>query len=249
MKAMIIGSTMPVLEIGLDDGEAIFAESGQLSWMSSQIQMETRTGLGGGGGFLGTIKRLAGGGTLFMTQYLAQGGEGHVAFAAKVPGHILQMEIGPGREMMLHRHGFVCGTPQIEISVALQRSLGAGLFGGDGFLLQKVAGRGVAWIELSGELVRKQLAPGETLRVHPGHVGAFDARVSFEITTVPGIKNKVFGGDGIFLASLTGPGEVWLQTLPIPILAGQIAEYIGGGEPTVAGAAGGLLGGALKELL
>ena len=120
---------------------------------------------------------------------------------------------------MIHRHGFLCATPQVQIGVAFQQSLGAGIFGGDGFLLQRASGQGTAWLELSGELVVRDLQPGETLRVHPGHVGAFQSSVSFQITTVPGIKKMIFGGDGIFLAALTGPGRIWLQTLPIARLA------------------------------
>ena len=116
---------------------------------------------------------------------------------------------------MIHRHGFLCATAQIQLGVGFQQSLGAGVFGGDGFLLQKVSGYGTAWLELSGEVIVKDLQPGETLRVHPGHVGAFTGGINFQITMVRGIKNLIFGGDGIFLASLTGPGRVWLQTLPI----------------------------------
>ena len=118
----------------------------------------------------------------------------------------------------------------MTIGVGFQQSLGAGIFGGDGFLLQKLSGIGMAWLELSGELIVKNLAPGEMLRVHPGHVGAFQSSVSFQITTVPGIKNMIFGGDGLFLAVLAGPGTVWLQTLPISRLAHQISEYLPRGE-------------------
>jgi uncharacterized protein (AIM24 family) len=188
--------------------------------------MSTRTQLGGGGGVLGILKRVAGGGSLFMTEYRAMSYAGEVAFAAKVPGHIVPIELGPGVEFMVHRHGFLCATPQVTIGVGFQQTLGAGVFGGNGFLLQRVAGVGTAWLELSGELVVKNLSPGETLRVHPGHVGAFQASVGFQITRVPGLRNMVFGGDGIFLAALTGPGAVWLQTLPISRLAHQISEYL-----------------------
>jgi uncharacterized protein (AIM24 family) len=160
-----------------------------------------------------------------MTEYRAIGAPGGISFATKLPGHIMPIEVGAGNEYMIHRHGFLCATSQIQISVGFQQSLGAGIFGGDGFLLQHVSGTGTAWIELSGELIMKDLQPGETLRVHPGHVGAFQACVSFQITTVPGIKNMIFGGDGIFLASLTGAGRIWLQTLPISKLAHKLMEY------------------------
>lgn len=226
MQSQIVGTTMPVLEFTLEPNETIISEAGELSWMGSSIQMTTHTQLGGGGGLFGVLKRVAGGGTLFMTEYRAIGARGELAFATKVPGHILPVEIGQGREYMIHRHGFLCATSQVQISVGFQQSLGAGIFGGDGFLLQHVSGQGTAWIELSGELIVKDLQPGETLRVHPGHVGAFQTSVSFQITTVPGIKNMIFGGDGIFLASLTGPGRVWLQTLPIARLAHALERYM-----------------------
>jgi len=226
MQSHILGTTMPVLEVALDPNESVISEAGQLSWMSSSIQMTTHTQYGGGGGVIGVLKRVAGGGSLFMTEYRAFGAPGTVSFAAKLPGHIVPIEVGAANEYMIHRNGFLCGTPQIQISVGFQQSLGAGIFGGDGFLLQRVSGTGTAWIELSGELIMKDLQPGETLLAHPGHVGAFQASVSFQITTVPGIKNMIFGGDGLFLASLTGPGKIWLQTLPISRLAHELMEYM-----------------------
>jgi uncharacterized protein (TIGR00266 family) len=250
MQSQIVGTTMPVLEFTLEPNEAIISEAGELSWMGSSIQMTTHTQLGGGGGLFGVLKRVAGGGTLFMTEYRAIGGRGELAFATKVPGHILPVEIGQGREYMIHRHGFLCATSQVQISVGFQQSLGAGIFGGDGFLLQHVSGQGTAWIELSGELIVKDLQPGETLRVHPGHVGAFQTSVSFQITTIPGIKNLIFGGDGIFLAALTGPGKVWLQTLPLAKLAHALREYMPSPsrEATQGGVVGGIVGSILDNM-
>ena len=139
MQSQIVGTTMPVLEFHLEPNESIISEAGELSWMSSSIQMTTHTQLGGGGGVFGVLKRVAGGGTLFMTEYRAIGARGEVVFATKVPGHILPVEIGRGCEYMIHRHGFLCATPQVEISVGFQQSLGAGIFGGDGFLLAALA--------------------------------------------------------------------------------------------------------------
>ncbi len=252
MKTQILGTTMPVLEVDLDPNESVFSESGELSWMTASIQMTTHTQMGGGGGLFGVIKRVAGGGSLFMTEYRAIQFPGMVSFATKVPGHIVPVELGQGPEYMVHRHGFLCATPQVTIGVGFQQSLGAGIFGGDGFLLQRVGGQGTAWLELSGELIRKDLAPGETLRVHPGHVGAFHASMGFQITMVPGIKNMIFGGDGIFLAVLQGPGTVWLQTLPISRLAHQIYEYLphNEGRQMSTGVAGGaLLGGIVGSIL
>jgi uncharacterized protein (AIM24 family) len=208
--------------------------------------------MGGGGGIFGVLKRVAGGGSIFMTEYRAYQYPGEVSFATKVPGHIVPIELGNGPEYLVHRHGFLCATTQVTIGVGFQQSLGAGIFGGDGFLLQKIGGMGTAWLELSGEMVVKNLAPGETLRVHPGHVGAFQSSVSFQITTVPGIKNMIFGGDGLFLAVLTGPGQVWLQTLPISRLAHQIGEYLprqDARQTTSAAVGGGLLGAIAGSIL
>jgi uncharacterized protein (TIGR00266 family) len=248
MQSRITGTTMPVLEFILEPNESIISEAGELSWMGSSIQMTTHTQFGGGGGLFGVIKRVAGGGSLFMTEYRAIGGSGELAFATKLPGHIVPVEVAPGHEYMIHRQGFLCATPQIQIGVGFQQSLGAGIFGGDGFLLQKVSGQGIAWLELSGELVVRDLQPGENLRVHPGHVGAFQASVSFQITTVPGIKNMIFGGDGLFLASLTGPGRIWLQTLPIAKLAHAIEKYLPREAPRQA-VEGGVVGGIVGSIL
>jgi uncharacterized protein (TIGR00266 family) len=250
MQNRVTGTTMPVLEFLLEHNDAIISEAGELSWMSPNVQMTTHTQFAGGGGFFGAIKRLAGGGSLFMTEYRAMGGPGELAFATRVPGHILPVEVAPGYEYFLHRHGFLCATEGVTLSVGFQQSLGAGIFGGDGFLLQKVGGQGTAWLELSGELVVRDLRPGETLLVHPGHVGAFQASVSFQITMVRGIKNLIFGGDGLFLAQLTGPGRIWLQTLPISRLAHQLMEYLPseGRRETQAGVLGGIVGSVLDNM-
>jgi uncharacterized protein (TIGR00266 family) len=251
MNHRITGTTMPVLEFALDHNDAVISEAGELSWMTASIQMTTHTQHAGGGGFLGVLKRVAGGGSLFMTEYRAYGAPGEVAFATRVPGHIVPVPVGNGYEYLIHRHGFLCATAGIELGVGFQQSLGAGIFGGDGFLLQKVSGQGTAWLELSGEVIIKDLAPGETLRVHPGHVGAFQSSVAFQIQRIPGLRNMIFGGDGIFLAALTGPGRVWLQTLPIARLAHQLQEYMpkaGREQAAEGGVVGGIVGNILKGM-
>ena len=242
MQDKILGTTMPVLEITLDPGEALFAESGELSWMTSSIVMSTSTQFGGGGGIGGVFKRAMGGSSIFMTEYQAQGSAGMVAFATRLPGQIFPIDIAPqpGMTYLGHRHAFVCANHGVELAIAFQQRLGAGVFGGDGFRLQKISGTGKAWVELSGEIVTYDLQQGEMLRVHPGHVGLFQDTVQFNITTVPGIKNKIFGGDGIFLAQLVGPGRVWLQSLPLSKLAQAISEYLPqGGQAVETGAAAG----------
>ncbi|HUX87128.1 MAG TPA: AIM24 family protein [Chloroflexota bacterium] len=250
MDHRIIGTVLPVLEITLDPGESIVSEPGELSWISGSIDLRTSTQIDGAKGLFGVLKRAVAGGGIFMTEYSARGGRGMVAFATKVPGQILPIEVTPGQTYVVHRHGFLCGSPGVELSIAFQRSLGAGVFGGEGFVLEKLGGTAQAWVELDGEIVTYDLQPGETLRVHPGHVGMFEQTVSFNLTTVPGITNAIFGGDGLFLAALTGPGRVWLQSAPLPALAHALTPYL----PRVAGdaaagGAGGVAGAVIGDLL
>ena len=245
MQHRILGTILPVLEIELEPNESIISVAGELSWMSSAIQLQASTQMGGGGGMFGAFKRVAGGATLFMTEYIARGDRGRLDFAAKVPGHIMPVQVQPGRGYMMHRHGFVCATPGVELSVGFQQSLGAGVFGGDGFRLQRLSGSCLAWVELGGEVFEYDLKPGETLRVHPGHVGMFEEGVRFEITRIKGIRNMIFGGDGIFLAAMTGPGKVWLQSLTLANLAHALSHYLVAGEAKAVGA-GAAIGAVLK---
>ena len=227
MDAKIVGTVMPVLELNMQPNDKVFAESGELSWISMAVQMQTSTSAGGQqGGFLGALGRAMAGGTLFMTEYTAVGGAGLLAFAAKLPGQIMAVDIQPGQGYMVHRHGFMCATLGVQFSIGFQQRLGAGVFGGTGFRLQRLQGQGTAWVELHGEVVPYDLQPGNTLRVHPGHVGMFQESVQFSITTVPGIQNVFFGGSGLFLAALTGPGRVWLQSMTMQHLAHAIPEYL-----------------------
>lgn len=225
MQSKIIGTTMPVLELTLDAGERIVAEPDRLSWMAGDIALNTTTATAGGGGLLGVFGRVLGGGGLFMTEFSAGGGAAMVAFAARVPGEIREMPLN-GRAVFMHRHGFLCATAGVGVGVGFQQSLGAGLFGGNGFILQKAEGQGTLWVELGGEVVIYDLAAGQELLVHPGHVGLFEEGVGFEITTVSGIRNMIFGGDGLFLARLTGPGTVLLQSMPLPNLAHALEPYL-----------------------
>jgi uncharacterized protein (TIGR00266 family) len=243
----ILGTVMPVLHVDLNPGQSVVSPGGEVSWMSSTIQMSTSTKGAGSKGVMGALKRTVSGGGLFVTRYDTEGGPGTVSFAAKMPGEIRPVAIAPGREYLVHRHGFLAATSDVNISVGFQQKLGAGIFGGSGFILQRVTGQGTAWIELSGELIEYHLAPGENLRVLPGHVGLFDADMSFDITMVKGIKNLLFGAESLFLASLTGPGMVWLQTMPISQLAHSIAPYLPQQESSGTSSAGSIIGGLLKN--
>ena len=222
MQAEIKGTTMPVLEVTVQPGEQLISTHGELSWMTANMQLSQTTG----GGFMHGFKRVMGGGGIFLTRYEAMGGPGLVAFASKVPGHIVPVDVTPGHSYLVHRHGWLCGTAGITPAIAMQQSFRGGLWGGDGFMLQRLDGEGRAWIELSGELVHYTLGPGQALMVHPGHVGMFEGSVQFQITRVPGITNLLFGQDGFHLVALTGPGQIWLQSMPLPNLAHALAPYV-----------------------
>jgi uncharacterized protein (AIM24 family) len=249
MQAEIKGSTMPILEVALAQGEQVVSTHGELAWMTTSIKMSQSTNTGsGGGGFMAGLKRVVGGGGLFLTRYE---GPGSITFAAKMPGHIVPVDIAAGHSYLVHRHGWLCGTAGITPSIALQQSFRGGIYGGDGFILQKLDGQGRAWIELSGELTSYDLPPGQTILVHPGHVGMFQGTVQFQITRVPGIANMFFGGDGFHLVALTGPGRVWLQSLPLVNLAHALTPYLekdmGDRKDSMAsGAVGGIIGDMLR---
>ena len=250
MDAQIKGTTMPVLEVTLQQGEQVISTHGELSWMTPNVQLSQHMGTGGGGhGLMQGLKRVMGGGGLFITRYEAVSGPGMITFAAKLPGHIMPVDIAPGQSFFVHRHGWLCGTPGLTASIGVQQSFRGGMWGGDGFILQKIDGQGRAWIALSGELVHYTLAPGQTLMVHPGHVGMFEGSVQFAITRVPGIANVAFGADGFHLVALTGPGQIWLQSMPLPVLAGALDPYLArqvDPQAAQAGAVGGIFGDILR---
>lgn len=248
MQTRIEGHSLPVLTVYLDAWETLISETGELSWKSPNVALSTTLSGGGQTGFMGAVKRSLGGGGLFMTEYRAEAAPGYVAFAAKMPGGIVEHRIDPGRSVLVHRHGFLCGSAGITLGLGFQRSLGAGIFGGDGFRLTQVSGDGTFFAVLGGHVVSNVLQPGEQIDVHPGHVGMFEDSVGFDITLLPGLRNKLFGGDGFFMARLTGPGRVWLQTLTLPNLAHALAPYLGG-ETVGASAEGTALGVTASSLL
>jgi uncharacterized protein (TIGR00266 family) len=227
MDAVIRGTTMPVLEVRLSPGESVVAEAGRLGWFDDGIELATTTAAAGADGLVDAAKRTLGGGTFFMTRYAAVSQPGTVAFPARLPGKIVEVPLGPGRSYMIQRHGFLAGLEGCELSTAFHPGhVGSAALGGFGFLLQKLEGTGHAWLELAGELSEYDLQPGQTMRVHPAHVGLVESSVRYELGTVPGIKNKLFGGDGLFLLNLTGPGKVWLQSLSLPLLAHALEPYL-----------------------
>lgn len=251
MQAEVKGSTLPLLEMVLDPGESVISAHGELSWMSANVQLTQTTNTGGQKGIMSGLKRAMGGGGIFLTRYEAQGGQGMVAFGAKLPGRIFPVTIEQGQGYLVHRHGWVCGTDGIVPTIGMQQTFRGGMYGGDGFILQRLEGQGQAWIELSGEITTYELAAGQTMLVHPGHVGLFEDRVSFTITRLQGIKNLAFGGDGFHLVALTGPGNIWLQSMPVPLLAQAIAPYLPSSDdhPVADAGIGGVLGGIIGKNL
>ena len=226
MEYTIEGGTLPVVICQLNSGEAMITERGSMSWMSPNMQMET-TSNGGIGKALG---RMFAGEALFQNRYTAKGGPGMIAFASSFPGSIRPFSIAPGREIILQKSGFLAAESSVELSVFFQKKIGSGLFGGEGFIMQRLSGAGTAFAEFDGHVVEYDLAPGQSLVVDTGYLAAMDATCSMEIQTVPGVKNMVFGGEGIFNTVITGPGRVYLQTMPLPAVAGILRPFMSAGK-------------------
>lgn len=252
MRFEITGTVMQTVSIDLSPGEVLVSQTHAMAWMSDGISMDTHTG----GGLFAGIRRAMSGGSLFITEYAADR-PAHIAFAPRFPGTILPVTLGPGQSIICRKETFLVAEKSVGLEIALQQRLGAGFFAGEGFILQRVTGPGTAFLDLSGEVVQRTLAPGEVLRAHAGHIGMQDPSVSTDIQMVRGFRNVLFGGEGLFLATLTGPGRVWLQSMPILNLAEEIARYLPGREEgnVAAGAGigrvmgGGVGGAALGGLL
>ncbi len=252
MRYDITGTTMQTVSVDLERGERLFSQTASMAWMSDGIRMETHTG----GGLWAGLKRAMGGGGLFITEFTADTA-GHIAFAPRFPGQIIGAKLDAGDTLICRKETFLAAEISVTLDIAFQRRFGAGVFGGDGFILQHVKGPGTAFLDLSGEVIEKALAPGERLLVHAGHVGMLEPSVTFDIQMLRGFSNILFAGEGLFLATLTGPGKVWLQSMPIMNLAEEIGCYLPGnhsgsdrgavssvvGGGLAAGAVGGILGG------
>ena len=222
MKYEIKGGNLPVVICTLQPGETMVTESGAMSWMSPNMKMET----GAKGGLGGAFGRMFSGESIFQNRYTAQKDEGLIAFASSFPGEIRAVDIAPGRSIVVQKRGFLACTEGVELSVFFQKKLGSGFFGGEGFIMQKLSGRGIAFTEFDGHIVEYDLDPGESLVVDTGYLAAMDATCSMDIQAVPGLKNMVFGGEGIFNTIITGPGHVYLQTMPISQVAGVLRPFM-----------------------
>lgn len=226
MKYNISGGSLPVVTCELACNEAMITERGSMSWMSPNMKMET-TSNGGLGKALG---RMLAGEALFQNRYTAVGAPGMIAFASSFPGEIRAFEIAPGREIILQKSGFLAAESTVELSVFFQKKFGAGLFGGEGFIMQRISGHGLVFAEFDGHIAEYELQSGQSLIVDTGYLAAMDATCSMDIQSVPGLKNMVFGGEGIFNTIVTGPGRIYLQSMPISAVAGAIGPFISTGK-------------------
>ena len=252
----IKGHELQFVEIELDPGESAVAEAGAMVWKDAAIGMTTVFGDGGGqqGGFMGALmgagKRLLTGESLFTTVYTHNGGgKARVAFGAPTPGHILPLKLDSiGGTLICQKDAFLAAAKGVSIGVAFQRKVMTGLFGGEGFIMQKLEGDGWVFVQMGGTVIERTLAPGEVLHVDTGCVAAFTPSVNFDLESVGGVKSMLFGGEGVFFARLTGPGKVWIQSLPFSRLAGRMMQAAMGrgqnrGEGSLLGEFGDLIGG------
>lgn len=222
MNYSIEGEPLPVVICTLEDGETMITEKGAMSWMSPNMQMET-TSNGGIGKMFG---RAFSGESMFVNRYTSRGGNGMIAFASSFPGSIRAFNITPGAEIVAQKSAFLASSTSVELSVFFQKRIASGLFGGEGFIMQKLSGNGIVFLEFDGYVKEYELAPGQQIVIDTGYLAAMTASCNIEIQTVPGVKNMLFGGEGLFNTVITGPGRVWLQSMPVPQLAGAIRPYI-----------------------
>lgn len=226
MRYEIKGDTLPVVVCYLEGGEQMITERGSMSWMSPNMKMETTTN----GGIGKAFGRMFSGEAMFQNRYTAMGGNGMIAFASSFPGQILARQIVPGQELIVQKTGFLASEAGVSLSVYFQKKLGAGIFGGEGFIMQRLSGNGMAFLEFDGHVVQYDLQPGQQIVVDTGYLAAMEGSCSIEVQTVPGLKNMVFGGEGVFNTVVTGPGRVWLQTMPISNVAGEILKFMPSGK-------------------
>ena len=222
IKYEIEGGSLPVLICYPEAGQTLCTQSGAMSWMSPNMQMQTNSG----GGIKKAIGRLFAGESLFMNEYAPQGGAGMIAFGAALPGKIIPYEVKPGNGIIIQKSGFLAMEKGLDLSIFFQKRAGAGFFGGEGFVLQKVSGEGIVFIEIDGYCKEYDLAVGEKIIVDSGYLAAMSETCSMDIQSVKGIKNAIFGGEGLFNTVITGPGKVYVQSMPAVSLAQKIIPYL-----------------------
>lgn len=222
MKYRVTGNTLQALDVLLSRNESVFTEVGGMAWYKGDIEMKTNVP----GGLLGGVTRRMAGESAFLTTYTARSDQAVITFTPSAPGSIVARELADGESVIAQRDAFMCAQVGVKINVEFTRSLGAGLFGGEGFVLQRIKGPGVAFFEVDGEAREFNLPAGEVLHIDPGHIAMFDSTVNYGIERIKGVSNMLFGGEGLFLATLQGPGRVWLQTMPMTTLVAKIASFL-----------------------
>ncbi len=222
MRYEIFGTVMQTVDIHLNRGESVFTESGGMAWMRGDIEMATNTR----GGLMAGLGRMLAGESLFMTTYTCRSDNGLIVFTPEAPGKVLPMELAAGQSLICQKDTFMCAQDSVKLEMHFRQKLGTGIFGGEGFILQKITGPGLAFVEIPGEAREYTLGSGESMRVDPGHIAIFEPTVKYDISRVKGVTNILFSGEGLFLATLTGPGRIWLQSLPLSNLAGKLAQYL-----------------------
>jgi uncharacterized protein (TIGR00266 family) len=218
----IDGTTLQVVTIELEPGETIYSESGGMAWMSGNVEMRSTSG----GGLGKMVKRALAGEALFITDFYVQTGRGTVAFASEFPGKIIPFDLKAGESLIVQKDAFMCAEKSVDLDMSFRKRLGTGFFGGEGFVMQRITGPGLIFLEVDGEVVEYDLQPGQQLKVDTGHLAAMEATVDFDVTMVKGFRNILLGGEGLFLGSLRGPGKVWLQTMPMSKLAAKVAQFM-----------------------
>ena len=223
MRYRIIGDTMPAVEVEFEaPGESMYTQSGGMAWMTEGIEMSTNAR----GGLMKGLGRMFAGESMFMATYRAERAGSSIAFASTVAGRILPVDVGANGGLVCQKGAFLCAQESVELNITFSKKFSAGLFGGEGFILQDLSGSGIAFLEIDGDMVERELAPGEVLKVDTGNVVAFERSVNYEVETVKGLGNIFFGGEGLFLTKLVGPGRVIMQTQNIAEFAGRIARFI-----------------------
>ena len=222
MKYDIRGSVMQTVDVWLEAAESVYTESGGMAWMSPNIEMAT----GAKGGLLKGLGRMLSHESFFLTTYTCAEGQGIVTFASEFPGKVLPFSLKEGQSIICQKDAFMCAESTVQLSMHFRKRLGAGFFGGEGFILQKLTGPGTAFVEISGELTEYDLKEGQILKVDQGHIGIIEPTVDFDIARVKGLKNILFSGEGLFLATVKGPGKIWLQSMPLANLANKIASRL-----------------------
>ena len=222
MKSRIEGENLPVVICEVENGEVLFSERGGMGWMTSNIEMSTNME----GGLFGGIARSFSGESVFLNSFTCKGEKGEIAFPSSLPGQIMEFDLKDGESIIAQKGAFLCGERSVKLEVSFKKKLGAGLFGGEGFIMQKISGPGKVYLEIDGSVSKYELKPGEELKVDTGYVAAMESSVQLDIEMVKGLKNIVFGGEGLFLTTVKGPGTVWLQTMPESNLASRILRYM-----------------------